>query len=262
MFNSSMPFTMNVEPSGNYNNGNNGMWGDGAWWIVILLIFAWGGFGNGFGNGFGGGNRSGSIDNYVLGSDFSMLSRQMSDGFNSQERKLDSISNGICSLGYDQLAQMNGINTNILQSSNALQAQLAQCCCDLKTGQMQISNNVERGFCDTNYNLATNTNAIIQNAHSDTDRVIAKLDAIEMSRKDETIDALRSQVNALNLAQSQANQNAFIIANQEAQTAELLRRLGRDCPTPAYIVPNPNCCYYPSQFYNGFGNNNCGCGCG
>ena len=45
-------------------------------------------------------------------------------------------------------------------------------------------------------------------------------------------------------------------ANQEAQTAELIRRLGRDCPVPAYVVPNPNCCYNANVT---FGN---GCGCG
>lgn len=40
--------------SGNGNGYNNGWGADGAWWIVILLIFGWGGFGGGFG-GFGGG---------------------------------------------------------------------------------------------------------------------------------------------------------------------------------------------------------------
>ena len=75
------------------NNGNNngiGWGGDWSAWIIIFLIFAafgWGGNGNGL---FGGGSR-GAADNYVLASDFSMLSRQMSDGFASQERKLDSI---------------------------------------------------------------------------------------------------------------------------------------------------------------------------
>ena len=80
------------------NNGNNngmGWGGDWSAWIIIFLIFAafgWGGNGNGL---FGGGSR-GAADNYVLASDFSMLSRQMSDGFASQERKLDSINNGLC----------------------------------------------------------------------------------------------------------------------------------------------------------------------
>ena len=68
--------------------------------------------------------------------------------------------------------------------------------------------------------------------------------------------SLRDEVQTLRLAASQANQNAFITANQEAQTAELIRRLGRDCPVPAYVVPNPNCCYNANVT---FGN---GCGCG
>lgn len=145
----------------------------------------------------------------------------------------------------EKWAQMDGINTNILQTgfgiqnavqqgtvagmqnTNAIQAQLAQCCCDNEKGQMQITNSMDSGFCQTNYNLATNTNAIIQNAHSDTDRVIAKLDAMEMSRKDETIAALRSQVDALNLAQSQANQNNYLVNTL------------RPCPTPAYLTCNP-----------------------
>ena len=49
----------------------------------------------------------------------------------------------------------------------------------------------------------------------------------------------------------------------EAQTAELIRRLGRDCPVPAYVVPNPNCCYgNPVGIGYGYnGGNGCGCGC-
>ena len=81
------------------NNGNNngmGWGGDWSAWIIIFLIFAafgWGGNGNGL---FGGGSR-GAADNYVLASDFSMLSRQMSDGFASQERQNQFL---ISQLGY------------------------------------------------------------------------------------------------------------------------------------------------------------------
>ena len=59
------------------------------------------------------------------------------------------------------------------------------------------------------------------------------------------IENLRSENQALKFQASQSAQNAFITANQEAQTAELIRRLGRDVPVPAYMVPNPNCCYTP-----------------
>ena len=95
------------------------------------------------------------------------------------------VDNSICTLGYQNAQLINGVQT-----------QLADCCCKTQTGLMQLGNSMERGFCDVNYNTATNTNAIIQNAHSDADRVIAKLDAMEMARKDETIADLRSKLAA------------------------------------------------------------------
>ena len=55
------------------------------------------------------------------------------------------------------------------------------------------------------------------------------------------IATLTAENQGLKFAASQAAQNAFITANQEAQTAEIVRRL--ECPIPAYVVPNPNCCY-------------------
>ena len=57
------------------------------------------------------------------------------------------------------------------------------------------------------------------------------------------ISTLTAENQALKFQASQTAQNAFITANQDAQTAELIRRLGADCPIPAYVVPNPNCCY-------------------
>lgn len=78
---------------------------------------------------------------------------------------------------------------------------------------------------------------------------------MEATRQQEKIDALRAENQSLKFAASQASQNAFITANQEAQTAELIRRIA---PTavPAYVVPNPNCgCGY------GYGGYGYGCGC-
>ena len=63
---------------GNNNDGFGGS--NGAWWIIIIIIlFGWGR--NGFGNGFGGGNNGSTsvYEGYVLGNDFSQLSRQLSD---------------------------------------------------------------------------------------------------------------------------------------------------------------------------------------
>lgn len=119
------------------NRDNDGMWGNGAWWIVILLIFGWGGFGN---NGWGG---NGAGNGYT--------DAAIQRGFDNQAviSKLDGISNGLCdgfyAMNNSMLTGFNGINTNIMQTgygiqqainadtianmqnTNALQSQLAQC---------------------------------------------------------------------------------------------------------------------------------------
>lgn len=265
MFNSNCtsPFTMAVEPCG--NSGNSGWGNDGGWiWILVVfaLLFGWGNNGNGWG-GNGGNNfipyQLGNtytdaavqrgFDNQSVMNKLNGLENGLCDGFYSMNTNMlngfHGVDNAVCTLGYQTQQGFNDTNVALMQGNNALQSQLASCCCDLRTGQMQLGNNIERGFCDVNYNLATNTNAIIQNAHCDTDRVIAKIDAIEMSRKDETIDSLRSQVNALNLAQSQANQNNYLI-NQL-----------RPCPIPAYLSCNP----WGSQVGYGACATFSGCGC-
>ena len=110
-----------------------------------------------------------------------------------------------------------------------------------------------------NYNMATNTctitNAInnaardiVDNQNANYRAIHDELVANKLEAKNERIAELTQQVNALNLAQSQANQNAYLTATMDANTAELIRRLGRD-PIAAYVVPNPFCC-----------NNSCGCG--
>ena len=228
------------------------MWGNGAWWIVILLIFGWGGFGN---NGWGG---NGSGNGYT--------DAAIQRGFDNQTvvSKLDGINNGICSLGYDQLAQMNGINTNILQTgfgiqqainadtvsgmqnTNAIQstltnmaAQNASCCCET---QRQI----ERGFADTNYNMATQACQTRQ-AIADSTRSI--LDYLCQDK----IATLQAENNDLTRAASQDRQNALLTTAMTAQTNQIINAVN---PTaiPAYVVPNPNAYAY------GCGcNQSCGC---
>lgn len=175
---------------------------------------------------------------------------------------LNGINSGICSLGYDVASQINGVNTNIMQngyntanaitqaqfaqqqSAAALQAQLADCCCQNR-----------EAIAGVNYNMATSTNAvttaisnaardITENQNANYRQLHDELVAYRMEDKDNTIAELRSQVNALNLSASQSNQNAYLVA-----------QLKTPSPVPAYTVPNPNA-YYGCQ-------QNCyqSCGC-
>lgn len=239
MFNNSTPFNMPVVPAYGNNGGGFGNFGnDWVALIILAMIFGWGGFNNGWG-GFGG-MGGGAAQNYVLGSDFSMLSRQLSDGFNSQERKLDSISNGICSLGYDQLAQMNGINQNIMTTGFGLEKQLADCCCTTQQNIKDTNYNVattgagiqaaikdcccdnEKAIMGINYNMATQNCATLQAIDKVGDRIIDYLAA-------DKAQALRDENQALRLAASQQAQNNYLIGQL------------RPAPQPAYVVANPYC---------------------
>lgn len=244
-----MGYALGQDNNNSRGNGNDWFGGGGIWGLLILaLLFGWGGGGLGGFGGLGGGGGNGAFTRAAVAEGFQ---------YNNIENGIRGIQQGLCDGFY-------AVNTGLLTGFNGVQGQIANlaaqnasCCCE--TQRL-----VERGFCNVGYAMATNTSNIIQNSHSDTDRVIAKLDAMENARMAEKLDALRSENLSLKFAASQANQNAFITANQEAQTAELIRRLGRDCPIPAYVVPNPNCCYgnpVGVSYGAGFGGG-CGCGCG
>lgn len=284
MFNTSNGYSLSdiaAVTGRNGNNGSDGMWGDGGWWIILLFLFAgWGG--RGFGNGFGGGNGGAEViyanpyftgacatkddvraavdqqtlisklDNqtYGLADSTYALSNAITTGFHG-------VDNAICTLGYQnqagftalgsQLAQcccdtraaIGDVKTQGVMNTNALASQLAACCCDLEKA------NMENRFAAQTYNSNT-----LQAIDKLGDRII---DYITQDK----IATLTAENQSLKFAASQAAQNAFITANQEAQTAELVRRLGADCPVPAYIVPNPNCCYD----YQVVRNTGCNSGC-
>lgn len=230
--------------------------GDGAWWIVILLIFGWGN--NGWG-GFGGnGNGAGYTDSAIQ------------RGFDNQAviSKLDGISNGLCdgfyAMNNSMLTGFNGINTNIMQTgygiqqainadtvanmqnTNALQAQLANCCCETREAIQGV-----------NYNLATNTCALQNTMNNNTRDIIDSQQAGTRAILDylctkENAD-LRDKVQKLELSASQDRQNALLTTAMTAQTQQIVNSVN---PTaiPAYVVPNPNAYAYGCGC-------NAGCGC-
>lgn len=250
--------------SGNNRNGNNG-WGDnGAWWIILFLIFGWGR--NGFG-GYGG-NSGGVADNYVLASDFATI-----------ERKLDTISNGICDStfalnntmtngfaaaqqtlcqgfsGINQAINTNGYETRL--GINALEASLANCCCDLRQQLSDCCCQINRGLDGINYNMAMNNSALQQTLCNNTRDIIDNQNANYRALHDEIVANRIEDKNAQIAAQQNEINALRLKASQEAQNTYLINQL-KPCPSAAYIVPNPNCCY--NYTVNGYGYNNCGCG--
>lgn len=232
---------------GNDSNSGNDLFGGGGWGGLIGLLIVASLFGNGgwgFGGGFGGGGGMGMMMNGIA------TRADINEGFALQNitNSLAGITNGLCDGFHNQtVATMQGF-TN-------LGHQISDCCCT-----------TQRAIDGVNYNLATqacDTRNLIQNVARDiTDNANANTRQLMDFLVNDKISTLTAENQALKFAASQANQNAFITANQEAQTAEIIRRLGRDCPVPAYVVPNPNCCYgNPTGVGYGYGNGGCGCGC-
>jgi hypothetical protein len=224
---------------GNNNDDGFGFGGNGAWWIIILLLFGWGrgGFG-GFGGNYGG--QGGGYGYTCCGTPATQADLSAAFASNSVLSGINGIDSTLCQ-GF------NGINTAILQNGyntqagiNTLSHQLADCCCA-----------TQRAIDSVKYENATNTCAIQNTIQNTTRDVIENANANSRAILDfltnDKIATLTAENQSLKFQASQTAQNAFITANQEAQTAELIRRLGRDCPVPAYVVPNPNCCYQYAQ---------------
>ena len=236
--------------NGNYGNGFFG--GDWAWIIILLLLGGWGGRGfGGFGGGYGG--YGGFENGYDIGK--LATTNDIASGFNNSAvlNNLNDLKLGQ-STGFANVQQTlcqccNGINTSILTSTNSLQSQLADCCCQTQRAIDGVNYNMATNTCNITNAINNSTRDIIDNQNANYRAIHDEIVANKIEAKNERIAELEQKVNALNLAQSQANQNAYLTATMDANQAELIRRLGRDCPTPAFIVPNPACC-----------NNSCGCG--
>ena len=257
MFNSncaSVPLVASVD-----GGNGNGMFGNDSWiGLIIILALLSGNFG-GFG-GFGGGNGGVAnelqrgFDNQSVLNKLNGLENGLCDGFYSQNTTMlqgfnglqqtitsgfHGVDNAICTLGYQNQ-----------QGFSNLSAQLASCCCDTQRAIDSVNYNMATQACDTRNLIQNTTRDIIDNANANNRALLDFL-------VNDKISTLQAENQSLKFKASQAEQNAFITANQQAQTAELIRRLGADCPIPAYVVPNPNCCYNPQVTF-GYSN---GCGC-
>lgn len=255
------------------NRSNDGGFGDGfgSWWVILFLIVILGGWGNrGFG-GFGGNGGGGTsvYEGYVLNNDFSQLSKQISDSYSMTERKLDGINNGLCSLGYQELQNINGVNTNIFNATSGIQntltqgfaglntgmvqqgyetrigingvgTQLAQCCCDLKGQLADNKYEMAKGFCATNNTIAMSTRDIVDNMNANYRALHDEIVANRIEDKNTRIQEQQNEINALRLSASQEKQNNYLVSQL------------KPCPIPAYVTYNPWGCNCGS---------NSGCGC-
>lgn len=272
---------------GSDNNGGGwGLGGDGLIALIVLFLFGsmfgWGGMGMGGFGGFGGmgggfwpwllygnngfGGRCGepcatasdvraAVDQQTL---ISKLDNQTYGLADSTYALSNAITGGFASAELSRCNQQAALMAQLC----AMQADSAKCC-------FETQRLIERGFADTNYNMATQacetrntiqntTRDVIDNQNANARAILDALTAQRIADKDDRIAAQQQKIFALELAASQANQNAVLQAAMDANTATILRRTGAECPTAAYLVQPPTPVNFP---VNGCGqvqfNGNC-----
>lgn len=284
MTNGSENLVMPVAPMYGSGNGFGNSWGGDGWWILLLLLFAGGGWGNGFGGGFGNmalgydfpwllngqsainNNTNNGFQNALLNDNITSIrdgvsalstqlcgccgdiSQQLCSGFAGVTASVTGAQNALAQQMYaNQLADLErsfNAQTASTQGMQAIQAQLAQCCCDNRAATQDVKYTIATEACNTRQNSTANTQAILD-----------KLCQLELDGYKRENDSLRSQLSAANLAASQVAQTAELRQNSATQLNNLVSEL-RSCPIPAQPV-------YGSQPIFSCGSNSIGCsGCG
>lgn len=280
MFNSNGGYSLaDIAAATGRNDGyGDGFMGNGAWWIIILFLFVFCGWGNGGWGGNGNAGLQGALTRADLCQDMNFgqmengirgIQQGLCDGFYAQNTNLlngfagvqNSLTNGfagvdnaVCTLGYQTQAGINSVNVAGMQNTFGLQ----QAINENTVAGMQNTNALQSqlaqcccdnraGQKDIEYRMATDTCAIQNTVQNTTRDIIDNANCNTRSILDFLVQDKISTLQA-------ENQNLKLAASQAAQNTYLVDQL-RPCPIPAYVTCNP----WASNYNYGY--NGCGCGC-
>lgn len=278
---------MPVAPMYNGGNGFGGFGGDWSSWIILFLIFGmFGGWGNGFGGGgFGADglypwlnnsqNINGGFRDQMLTSQLQGIQNSLTGGFGDVQTALcggfagvnasvNGVQNAVSAQMYaNQIADLErsfAAQTANTQGLNALQTQLAQCCCDNRAATADLKYTVATENCADRTAAYQNTRDIVDSQTRGTQAILDKLCQLELDgvkaqveAKNDRISELQTQLNMANLAASQTAQNALIQQGFSNEVDALYNRLN-NCPVPTTPV------YGRTPIFTCNQNNGCGCG--
>lgn len=245
---------MPVTPYGGNSNGWGGFGGDGAWWLLVLFLFAFNG--NGWGNGFGGNGAMPYLMNNSTNND-------VQRGFDQQSimNGINGLNSAVCS-GFSN-AEVSRCNAqaNILQTlnnnqnattagMNALAMSLQNCCCENRSNIADLKYTIATEACADRTAVSDALRDVIANNTANTQAILDKMCQQEIDALKTQNANLQTQINLQALNASQTAQTSQLLQDNAAQTQILAQRLN-PTPIPAYVVQNPNCC--------GMNFSTCGC---
>ena len=280
---------------GGGGSGFGGWGGDNGWWIILLFLFALGGWGNGFGGGYGGGGAVPYIMNSTTNADVQRGFDQQSVmfGINGLQSGISGLSTQLCNCCGDiqqslcngfagvnatvnsgfanaetaanarQMANMNqafNAQTAMMQGFNNIGSQFADCCCENRLGLADLKYTVATENCADRTAAYQNTRDIIDSQTRGTQAILDKLCQLELDGVKAQVDAKNDKILDL---QNQLNMAAFK-ESQVAQNALFTQGLNNEVDA---LYNRLNSCPVPTTPVYGRTpiftcNNNCGCGCG
>lgn len=258
---------MPVAPMYGGNNGGFGGFGNDWGWIILLLLFAGGGWGNGFG-GFGGGmgydfpwllNGQQQISNNTNNG---FRDAMINDGITSIRDGISGLSTQLCGCCADMAQTVNAGFANAetaasarqmanMQQTFGVQTQLAQASADNRLGIAGLRSDIAREACATRTTDTQNTQAILNAINGGIQSVKDQIFADRLDDEKRENANLRQQIAMKDLAASQVAQNAFISQGFANEVDALYNRLN-NCPVPSTPV------YGRTPIFTC--NNSCGCG--
>ena len=291
--NALLPFLQQkgIDPAyvaGLVNNNGGGFFGNNAWEGIIALIVVAAIFNNGNGGLFGNGNNSNSAEREMLmsaiqrnGTDLSQLAQSIGCSTGRLQDAIGEVSTQICNLAGQQGLSFQSVINSIQAGNASIASQLCDCCCRTQTAIQESNYLTERGFCNTNqilakgfsdlgYAFANQTCDLKQTANANTASIIAKLDAIEDSRKDrELAEKDRTIATLTARSERQAELQPIYSALQEIQCnqppvkkiscPEQYVHLNTGVNATYGLIPTYGCGYglgfpFAGNFCNGFNN--------
>lgn len=282
---------------GGGSSGFGGWGGDNGWWIILLFLFALGGWGNGFGGGYGG---NGGAMPYIMNS---TTNADVQRGFDQQavmsgigglQSGISGLATQLCNSTGDiqqslcsgfagvnatvnsgfanaetaatarQMANMNqafNAQTAMMQGFNNIGTQFADCCCENRLGLADLKYTVATENCADRTQSMQNTRDIIDSQNRGTQAIIDKLCQLELDGiKGQLAQAQRENVGL----QNQLNM-AALRESQTAQNAFISQGFANEVDA---LYNRLNSCPVPTTPVYGrtpiftCNNNGCGCGCG
>ena len=235
-------------------NGFGGFGGDGAWWLLVLFLFAFNGnWGNGYGNGGGTAFVDSSMqrgfDQSAIMSGLGNIQNAITSGYGDTQLGIAGVNQNISNTGNSIVSAITASQMASMQNAFNMQSQFANCCCENRLGIANLGADIAREACADRQAVSEALMAVNAQNVANTNTLMNAINSGIQSLKDmnfqQQLDAerrengnLRTQLNMQNLAASQAAQTAQLVADNTAQTQYIVNRVA-PYPIPSYTVPNP-----------------------